>query len=316
MATLDPKELYNLKALQGVSLVAVEGLLERCEVRTLDKGELLIKLGQPNRLMSMILSGRLSVHLEWPDGEPVAVLEAGETVGELSVMDASPASAYVVAAEPSRLLAIDEKAFWQLVDASHDFAINLLLMLAQRLRANNSTVSTNIKLSREYKKNAMIDGLTGLYNRRWLEEALPRFMGRYAKGSRPLAILMVDVDHFKRLNDGHGHPAGDLVLVAVAQALRQNLRPTDLVARYGGEEFVVILPDTDDIGARLAAERLRLEVSKLVLKKADGEALPRVTISLGGARMKPPQSVTELLNAADGCLYESKRHGRNRVTLL
>src|SRR4051812_33388443 len=123
-----PREIYNLKALQGVSLGAVEGLLEHCEVRSLPKGQLLIALGQANRLLYMILSGRLSVHLESPESEPVAVLEAGETVGELSVMDASPASAYVVAAEPTRLLAVDEKTFWQLVDASHAFAINLLLL--------------------------------------------------------------------------------------------------------------------------------------------------------------------------------------------
>src|SRR5436190_11398764 len=92
---LDPTELYNLKALQGVSLVSVERLLETCDVRTLAPGDVLLNLGQTNHYMYMILSGRLSVHLEDTASEPVATLEAGETVGELSVMDARPASAFV-----------------------------------------------------------------------------------------------------------------------------------------------------------------------------------------------------------------------------
>src|SRR5262249_27313997 len=157
-------------------------------------------------------------------------LGPGETVGELSVIDAAPASAFVVAAEPTRLLELDEPKFWNLVNASHDFAINLLLSLAQRLRANNSTVSNNIKLQREYKRNAMIDGLTGLYNRRWIDEALPRFVTRYNRGGQPLTVLMIDVDHFKRFNDTYGHAMGDQVLVRVGQALRAKLRPTDHVA--------------------------------------------------------------------------------------
>src|SRR5678816_4587386 len=153
--------------------------------------------------MYMIPSGQLSIHLEGPTSESVATLGPGETVGELSVIDAAPASAFVVAAEATRLLALDEPKFWNLVNASHDFAINLLLSLTKRLRANNSTVSNNIKLQREYKRNAMIDGLTGLYNRRWIDEALPRFVTRYARGGQPLTVLMIDVDHFKPVSYTH-----------------------------------------------------------------------------------------------------------------
>ena len=258
---VDPTELYSLKALQGVALESVEQLLGTCDVKTLAPGDVLLNLGQTNRYMYMILSGRLSVHLEDTSSEPVAMLEAGETVGELSVMDEAPASAFVVAATSARLLVVDEPHFWNLVNASHDFAINLLLSLARRLRANNTTVSSNIKLQREYKRNAMIDGLTGLYNRRWIDEALPRFIQRYTRGGQPLSVLMVDVDHFKNFNDTYGHAVGDKVLVAVGRTLRENLRPTDFVARYGGEEFLVILPDTNVESGRFCAERIRESVA-------------------------------------------------------
>jgi len=309
---LDPSELYKLKVLQGVSLESVEGLLETCDVKLLEAGDMLLRLGQPNTRMYMILSGKLSVHLESPDTEAVAYLDAGETVGELSVIDNRPASAFVVAAEAARLLAVDEARFWNLVNASHDFAINLLLLLASRLRTNNSTVSSNIRLQREYKRNAMIDGLTTLYNRRWLDDALPRFVTRYGRGGTPLSIVIVDVDHFKSFNDTYGHPVGDQVLVEVARTLMGNVRPADLCARYGGEEFMVILPDTDAKGGRIVAERLRTAVSQIKLGPPAGRDR-RITISCGGASLAANQSVADLIARADQALYRAKNSGRNRV---
>ena len=308
---LEPTELYNLKVLRGVSLTSVEELLEACDVRRLNPGDVLLSMGQTNSTMYMILSGKLSVHLDGPQSEAVAMLDAGETVGELSVMDATPASAFVVAAEHSRLLVLDETRFWNLVNASHDFAINLLLSLASRLRANNSTVSNNIRLQREYKRNAMIDGLTGLYNRRWIDEALPRFVSRYLRSAQPLSVLMVDVDFFKKFNDTHGHSTGDKVLIVVGQTLRANVRPTDLVARYGGEEFLVILPDTNIASGRLVAERLRAAVGEI---KLDVPEAGPITISLGGGCLDKGQTMAELLAKADQALYASKHGGRNRVT--
>jgi diguanylate cyclase (GGDEF)-like protein len=265
--------------------------------------------------MFMILDGKLTVHLDGPQSDPVAMLEAGQTVGELSVMEGVPASAFVVAGEPSRLLELDEQHFWDLVNASHEFTINLMVLLAQRLRANNTTVSSNIKLQREYKRNASIDGLSGLYNRRWIDEALPRFVTRYSRGQQALAILLCDIDHFKKVNDTYGHPAGDHVIVAVGNAMRNKLRPTDLVARYGGEEFLIILPDTDRAQAMIVGERVRTAIAEMELTVEGSPELRRVTISLGGAQLEPPQTMTELLSSADRKLYESKHAGRNRVTI-
>lgn len=312
---LDPSELYNLKVLEGVSLASIEDQLRRCQLRTIEAGEVLLTLGQPNTVMYMVLSGKLAVYLELgTQGDPVAFIQAGETVGELSVLDSRPASANVIAAERTRLLAVDELTFWSLVNASHDFAINLLFSLAGRLRANNSAVTTSMRLQREYKKNAMVDALTGIYNRRWLEDALPRFVKRYARDGQPLSLLILDVDHFKTFNDRFGHAAGDTVLVMVAKTLRENVRPMDHVARYGGEEFVVLLPGTTDGGGRQAAERLREAVGATPVSGPDGQPLPPVTISIGGATLVAGQSGAELLSTADGHLYASKKNGRNRVT--
>jgi len=304
-----------MKILSGVEAPSVQGLLEACPVRTLSAGDLLLSQGEKNRHMYMILAGRLSVHLDSETSEPVAFLAAGETVGELSVLDERPASAFVRAVEPTRLIEVDEFRFWDLVSASHEFSINLLMLMAHRLRSNNTAVSENMRLQREYRQSAMIDGLTALYNRRWLEEALPRYVTRFARDNKPLSLLMIDVDHFKHFNDTHGHPAGDAVLIAVAHCLRHNVRPGDFVARFGGEEFVVILANADEPIAVTVAERLRDAVGREAVRSKDGSDLPRVTISVGAARLAPGQQADGVVAAADAALYESKRSGRNRVTL-
>lgn len=307
--------LGRLKVFEGVDLPTVETQLAGRAIHELATGDVLLTMGVSNNVMYMVLDGRLSVHLEGgPQSEPVAFIGAGETVGELSVLDERPASAHVVAAEPSRVMPVDDKTFWSLVDASHDFSINLLMLLAQRLRANNTTVATNIRLQREYKRNAMVDALTGLYNRRWLEDALPRFVNRFARSHQPLALLMVDVDYFKKVNDELGHPAGDATLIAVAHTLKAACRPTDLVARYGGEEFAVILPDTGPRAATGVAERLRHAVSLAPIRDSEGKLLPGVTVSIGAAILDA-DGAPALLARADAALYASKQGGRNRVTM-
>ena len=313
-AKVDSRELAKLKVLEGVSLESVDGHLARSEVRTLEPGDVLLAMGQRSSILYMVLSGRLSVHLEGgPQAEPVAYLEAGETVGEIGLLDARPASAHVVAVERTRVLAVSDTIFWSLVDVSHEFAVNLLVLLAQRLRSNNSTVSTNIRLRRKYKRDATVDALTGLYNRRWLDDMLPRFVQRFLRGSRKLVVLMADVDHFKEFNDTNGHPAGDSALAVVAQTLRASVRPTDLVARFGGEEFTVILLDTDEVGAMVAAERLRVTVGAAAISDMNGP-LPAITISVGGAGLLGEDTASSLIARADAALYRSKQGGRNRVS--
>lgn len=310
---LQPEDLSHLHILRRVALESVWGLLESCPIRTLEVAQVLLAKGQTNQTMYMIISGKLRVHLDSPESEPVASLESGQTVGEISVIDDSPVTAYVVAASATRLLAIDEETFWRLVTASHEFAANLLLLLAQRMRANNSTILENTRLKSQFERDSKVDALTGLYNRRWLNENVPRLVGRCHRSREPLSLLMLDVDHFKRFNDECGHAAGDQVLASVGQVLREKLRPTDLVARYGGEEFVAVLNNTDLSGACSAAERLREASAKMRMTLPDGRCLPAVTISIGVAQLADGEGPTELLGRADTALYRAKDKGRNRV---
>ena len=164
------------------------------------------------------------------------------------------------------------------------------------------------------RQRANTDGLTGLYNHRYLHERLQQEIERFERYGRPLSLVMADLDRFKLYNDTHGHPRGDELLIAVAKTLRQMSRSSDVVGRYGGDEFTRILPETTVAEARLKAERMRRFIERLELD-VGGTATP-VTLSLGIATASAAcRRREDLIAAADAALYRAKRLGRNRVCI-
>jgi diguanylate cyclase (GGDEF)-like protein len=169
-------------------------------------------------------------------------------------------------------------------------------------------------------EGALQDALTGLYNRRHMDDRLAAELAAAQRHGRPLSLLMADVDHFKEINDAHGHLAGDEALKMVAFVLRGAVRKEDVLARYGGEEFVVIARETPLDGARALAERIRRAVEKsrctwqgtqLGVTVSIG-----VTVSVGLTEFVPGRSERELVEAADRALYAAKQQGRNRVVAI
>ncbi|HYH95926.1 GGDEF domain-containing protein [Hyalangium sp.] len=157
-----------------------------------------------------------------------------------------------------------------------------------------------------------MDGLTQVHNRRYFDEQIDRELSRSRRYERTLSLVMMDIDHFKQINDEHGHLAGDYVLKQLASTVRTRIRREDVFARYGGEEFAVILPEIDLKGAKLLAEKVRQLVSKQHFT-FDKSHIP-VTLSLGVAILKPDhREAADLVRAADEKLYEAKTNGRNRV---
>jgi two-component system cell cycle response regulator len=164
----------------------------------------------------------------------------------------------------------------------------------------------------EIYRMAIIDGLTQCFNKRYLMEFLDREMARCLRYSRPLTVVMFDLDHFKRINDEYGHLAGDFVLKKVAGTIQENtIRKEECFARYGGEEFSIVLPDTTVERGVILAEKIRsmIEETKFEFEHND---IP-VRVSMGVAQMKKDDSPESFIGTADEKLYEAKQNGRNRV---
>lgn len=195
-----------------------------------------------------------------------------------------------------------------------DFSsLTAMRMFAIQCAEQISLAVANVKLRDQLRDQSIRDSLTGLYNRRYLLDNMRREIGRAVKKGKPLSIISFDADHFKRLNDNHGHDAGDAVLRSLGEIMRKTFNSDEVNCRFGGEEFMIMLPETDKEIACRRAEDLRLAVEALAIRYGDHN-LPRVTISLGVATLPEnggdPQT---LISAADAALYRAKGEGRNRV---
>jgi diguanylate cyclase (GGDEF)-like protein len=171
---------------------------------------------------------------------------------------------------------------------------------------------TNAQLHKEVEKLAVTDGLTGLHNHRHFQERLSEEFQRLERIPQPLSLMLIDIDHFKKINDVYGHPAGDTVLTNLAVILKKTLRGIDILARYGGEEFAAVLMGTESSGAKKMAERLRASVMNSPFFIDENKLT--VTLSIGLATHPHDAAAKdELINKADQALYYAKKNGRNQV---
>ncbi|MEN6474260.1 MAG: GGDEF domain-containing protein [Syntrophaceae bacterium] len=192
--------------------------------------------------------------------------------------------------------ALMPEQFWDLLQVAYEFD-----RLADRLVSGITASLTDI------------DELTGLLNRKVMEQDLDREQAHSRSSGRPFTIAMIDADHFKEVNDNFGHGFGDIVLETLADLFLESLRPRDRVYRYGGEEFLVLLPDTSLNKAEPVLERLRLRASKHEI--SDGEFTVYQTVSIGAVELTGGEELDAAINRADVALYRAKQRGRNRVEL-
>lgn len=172
-------------------------------------------------------------------------------------------------------------------------------------------ITDRVRMERELKRLASTDRLTGLYNRPRFEQLLDEELERVRRYNRDLSLIMLDVDSFKAVNDGHGHDTGDRILQGLAEVVREHLRTPDVFARWGGEEFMILAPETGSRGAVDLAERLRAAVADHPFPE-----IGTVTVSLGVTTLSPNDAIKQLTKRADQALYRAKEHGRNRVEAL
>ena len=203
--------------------------------------------------------------------------------------------------------------------------VESLVQATVSMEATNQALTASLKASRQeishlqekvdtLRIDSLTDSLTSLANRKSFDRELDRCIAEAAAGEEGLCLVILDIDHFKKINDTFGHMAGDEVLRVVAHSFRQHLRPGDMAARLGGEEFAIILPKAALRGALTVAEQICARVMAMhFMKRSTGETIGRVTISGGIAAYRAGETPWSLIQRADHCLYAAKRHGRNRV---
>ena len=305
--------LEGLELFQGVCPEDVQELLQNCDRRDLGEGELLLSPGERNEHVFIVLSGSLNVHVGSPEAPVLATMDVGACVGEMSIIEDRDPSAYVIGAEPTHLLLIHQSILWDMVNASHEFAKNLLVVLSERVRSHNRVIADSYGELRKFERHATTDALTGLSNRHTMEEQFEREIQRCEKDDMPVSLIMIDIDNFKTFNDQFGHVAGDRALSAVASILKHQFRPRDILVRFGGDEFAILLPEVEEEVALSIADRVRVAVCGETGDGSDSLIQIPVKISMGVAQLERQGNLTSLLRAADAALYRAKHAGRNVV---
>jgi diguanylate cyclase (GGDEF)-like protein len=314
--------LSKVPIFTGLDRTAIQGIVDLMQPRELAAGEVLFRQGDAGGELYIVEKGTLGISVTLADGASleIAAFSGGDFFGEMSIFEKEPRSATCCAKKRCRLYALHERAFFALLKTNPATAATvmkqMLAVTRRRLQDTGAFLSDMVQWGEDARRRAITDSLTGLYNRRYLEEALEEYFMKAASGRRPLTVVMLDLDHFRAINEQYSQEVGDQTILAAAEVFRAQMRPTDVVARYGGDEFTLILPDTEAETARQLMEGVRRSVADLTLLQDLGGAVTRVTTSQGIACFPAhAEDLKGLLEAADAALYQAKESGRNRVSV-
>lgn len=288
--------------------------LSQSNIRRLKAGETLLDYGQVNNQIFIILSGHLNIQTKKSHVEPIALLGEGECVGEMSILGDGHASAYAIAATDCQLLAIHADALWNLINGSHHAARNMLSILTKRIRMADQIMAENLEQHNGFSGISIIDELTGLYNRQWMQKKFDRLLQRSLYGNTPGCLMLLEMDNYREYCDDHGQLGGDQALRDIAYNVLFCLRPDDHAGRYFGEQFAVFLPGTSLPDACAAAERLKAVIGSSMVVLPSGDALPSINVSLGISEVRlDGDTLASLFARADRALQQAKEAGGNRM---
>jgi diguanylate cyclase (GGDEF)-like protein len=309
-------------AMSELEFNAVTAFLERMRIK---KGTSVFKEGDAGEDMFVLLSGALSAFVSQSDGSQrwLFDIKPGDFFGEMSIIANEPRSATFTAKEDADVMVLQGIDFYRIIFEHPMIGVKLLKAISavqnQWLDQSSKHLGDLMRWGETARRRAITDELTGLYNRSFLEESLKDRFDQGSVGLRKMSLLMLDLDRVHVINDRHGPPAGDQVIIAVADILRGLMRSGDIAARLSGDEFAVLLPDTELEDAQLAAERIReaVQAREVLVPRTPGTAenIPiRIQTSVGIA-VAPihADDVESLVFTADMALRRAKERGRNRV---
>ena len=326
-AILQPSDPIMLQSLLFVGLSDLEfgmisAFLGRLQIQ---KGDCVFKEGDAGKEMFILVSGELSACASQSDGTDRWLFDVspGDFFGEMSIIVHEPRSATITATEDSELIVLNEKDFYRIISDHPVIGIKMLKAIGavqnQWLEKTSKSHSDLMRWGETARRRAITDELTGLYNRRFIEETMQNRFVHSSINLRKMALLMMDMDKVHEINETYGPLSGDKAIIAVAQILFSCIRSGDIAARLSGDEFAIFLPDTGIEDACQVAQRIRqgVEDTRLAVPKTPGSAESmhiEIRISIGIA-IAPThaKSLESLYDAADNALREAKEKGRNRI---
>jgi diguanylate cyclase (GGDEF)-like protein len=284
------------------------------------KEEVIFPEGSSGEELYIVGMGRVSSWIRLADGgaHQVGEFGPGDFFGEMSLIEKAPRSATCQAMEPSSLFVLKGEDFYRLLEEQPGIAIKImnrmLDAMADRSIRTSEFLSDMVRWGDEARKRAVLDGLTGLFNRRFLDESLRDGLQKARTGGSPLTLIMMDLDHFRQINQNYGADTGDQAIRALVPVLRAVLRADDVPARCGGDEFAILLPNTPGGEALRLAQEICAGVRELDFFAGKGGPLERITTSQGIACFpEHAADLKALWEAADRALYRAKEQGRDRA---
>ncbi|MBI3372179.1 MAG: GGDEF domain-containing protein [Betaproteobacteria bacterium] len=306
--------LAGCRLFAGVPAGVLRNIAAGALGRDVASGAQLITPGEPQLALYIVMRGELGVYADESARLPLLKIGPGDCAGEQTIFQQRPATSLVAATEPTLLLGLSSDRVWDAMHRAPVIALNMLGLLSERMREEDPALGGGFNAHSAFDGAARTDQLTGLGNRRWMEDAFERELLRCERAGTPAALLMIDIDRFKDVNNTVGRRVGDAVLARLAELLRRALRPRDLCARFGGEKFCVLLPE---LGARKAlqtAERLRARIDAQPAQ-INRDVLVSYSVSIGVAEWRPGQRLDEMVRSAGEALGAAKLAGRNCVQL-
>lgn len=311
------REVAIFSQLTDEELGSLLGLLRAVDA---GEGQRLFREGDEGDELYIVKSGCVASRIRLQSGSEreIARFLPGDFFGEMCIFERAPRSATCSAVSDSELYSLHESDFYGMMNVRPRTAIKImhrmLNITTQRLQNTSEFLSDMVHWGEEASRRVVTDELTGAYNRRFLDDALPRHFESARSTGNPLSIIMLDLDYFRQINEHYGQEMGDKVILSVVSVLRECMRQKDIIARYGGDEFTLLLPETDMESAWRIGERVRQGVESLPLLADLNGPVRAVTTSQGLASYPECASDLDALrDMADKALYRAKEEGRNRV---
>ena len=307
--------IFSTLTAEGIAI-----LIPILREQRIKRGDILFSEGEDGKAMFIVRSGAFVSSVRMPDGKLIDIAEfrRGNFFGEMSIFEHAPRSATCHARQSGTLYELTGEDFSRLQEEHPSVAAmimrEMLEVIGNRLASTGEFLSEMVQYGENARKRAITDEFTGLFNRRFLDEALENLFFRAKSDARPLTVIMGDLDYFSTINRDYGHDVGDKVILAVTALFRKHFRECDIVARYGGDEFTFVLPNTTSDQAAEIASALVADVARLPMLRRAGGEITRIGTSQGIASFPEHADTLEsLLEMADQALYAAKASGRSRA---